>query len=119
MSVNGWFRIDPNSWHATGIPVGHPDRYKSRGVIRTTKDTAVPYEHQELGVPLRGKTVETDADKELKKLLKRQLDTSVDLSYVTGYNSFSNYKIVTATRVDSHPPITQRVSSTILQVSKH
>ncbi len=83
MSVNGYFRTDPNSWHATGIPVGHPDRYKSRGVIRTTKDSAIPFEHQELGVPLKGKHIETDAEKELQKLLKRQLDSSIDFRHST------------------------------------
>jgi hypothetical protein len=93
MSVNGWFRVDPNSWHATGIAVGHPDRYKSRGVIRTTKDTSVPFEHQELGVPLKGKVVETEADKELHKLLKRQLETSVDQSYQKNSSRFSTSKI--------------------------
>jgi len=92
MSVNGWFRTDPNSWHATGIPVGHPDRYKSRGVIRTSKDSTIPFEHQELGVPLRGKHIETEAEKELLKLLQRQLDTSIDPN--TNDSRFSSAKVI-------------------------
>ncbi len=56
----------------TGIPCGNPKRYKSRAVIRTTRDETVPYEDQQIGIP--GQGTETEAEKEFKKLLEKQMN---------------------------------------------
>lgn len=75
MSVNGRpFKEDPTSYSMTGIPAGNPKRYLSRAVIRTTRDEKVPYEDQQIGIP--GKGTETEADKEMKKLLDQQMNIS-------------------------------------------
>jgi len=73
MSVNGKpFKPDPTSYMMTGIPCGNPLRYRSRGVIRTTRDDAIPFEDQQMGIP--GKGTLSLAEMELKNLLKKQLD---------------------------------------------
>lgn len=75
MSVNGRpFRPDPTSYQMTGIPCGNPKRYKSRAVIRMTRDDKVPYEDQQIGIP--GQGTETEAEKEFKKLLDQQMNIS-------------------------------------------
>eukprot|EP00026_Physarum_polycephalum_P008359 Phypoly_transcript_08441.p1 GENE.Phypoly_transcript_08441~~Phypoly_transcript_08441.p1 ORF type:complete len:441 (+),score=97.10 Phypoly_transcript_08441:124-1446(+) len=75
MSVNGRpFRPDPTSYQMTGIPCGNPKRYKSRAVIRMTRDDKVPYEDQQIGIP--GTGTETEAEKEFKKLLDQQMNIS-------------------------------------------
>jgi len=58
----------------TGIPCGNPKRYKSRAVIRMTRDDKVPYEDQQIGIP--GQGTETEAEKEFKKLLDQQMNIS-------------------------------------------
>ena len=58
----------------TGIPCGNPKRYKSRAVIRMTRDEKVPYEDQQIGIP--GTGTETEAEKEFKKLLDQQMNIS-------------------------------------------
>lgn len=75
MSVNGKpFRPDPTSYQMTGIPCGNPKRYKSRAVIRMTRDDKVPYEDQQVGIP--GSGTETEAEKEFKKLVEQQMNIS-------------------------------------------
>jgi len=59
----------------TGIPCGNPKRYKSRAVIRMTRDDKIPYEDQQIGIP--GTGTETEAEKEFKKLLDQQMNISV------------------------------------------
>lgn len=60
----------------TGIPCGNPKRYKSRAVIRMTRDDKVPYEDQQIGIP--GQGTETEAEKEFKKLLDQQMNISAN-----------------------------------------
>lgn len=75
MSVNGKpFRQDPTSYVMTGIPCGNPKRYKSRAVIRMTRDDKVPYEDQQIGIP--GSGTETEAEIEFKKLVEQQMNIS-------------------------------------------
>jgi hypothetical protein len=86
MSVNGRpFRPDPTSYEVTGIPCGHPSRYKSRGVIRTTRNPNVPFEDQKLGSQEIQKTA---ADLELQRLLQTQLDTSYEFQFLHFFFNF-------------------------------
>jgi hypothetical protein len=87
MSVNGKpFKPDPTSFSMTGLSCGDPQRYKTRGVIRTTWDST-PFEALQEGIP--GIGTESKAEKDLKRLLTKQMDTNhVQIEFVKLFNFF-------------------------------
>ncbi|KAI0234344.1 RNA-binding protein 41 [Lamellibrachia satsuma] len=70
------FKDDPTSYQRTGIPCGNPQRYQSRGVIRMAPD-GTPFRDQRNETPIED--IETEGERQLKELVKKQLETNVTL----------------------------------------
>ncbi|XP_006815468.1 RNA-binding protein 41-like [Saccoglossus kowalevskii] len=66
------------SYRNTGIPCGDSRKYRSRGVTRTSEDPYTPYDDQALD-SAPSDSVVTATDRQLKRLLDKQMDTNVSI----------------------------------------
>ncbi|KAK2161856.1 hypothetical protein LSH36_108g01114 [Paralvinella palmiformis] len=71
------FKEDVNSYKTTGIPCGNPRRYQSRAVIKMCPLTG---RRRDVCLETPVEDIETEGDRQLQVLLKRQLNTDVNLT---------------------------------------
>lgn len=80
-SVNGRpFRESSDSYARTGIPCGNPRRYRSHEVVRM--EPAVRSRSKPIDGPVEN--IETEGQKQLQALLKRQMETKVTIKQQLG-----------------------------------
>ncbi|KAL3879001.1 hypothetical protein ACJMK2_031323 [Sinanodonta woodiana] len=85
-SVNGRpFRESNDSYSRTGIPCGNPKRYNSRDVLQM--DSGLRGRKRSLMAPVE--EIETEGQKQLKALVKKQLNTQVDLAEIKKKKEFA------------------------------
>ena len=68
------------NFNEAGYARGAPKRYNSRGVIRMLPNPKMPIHDQSVDGP--GEAVETEAQRQLKTLLNKQLQPSLDIARV-------------------------------------
>ncbi|XP_013386249.1 RNA-binding protein 41 [Lingula anatina] len=80
-SVNGRpLREDPNSYSRTGIPCGNPRRYQSGAVVKMGPDASRPPLSKYARLDMPAEDIETEGERQLKRLLEKQLKTDVTLA---------------------------------------